>query len=414
MTDPLRVHVLVDLRWNASAGGHVKVWERLAAAATELPSALDLTVHFSAPQADTHVVAPNVRYRLHPPVFSSARLPFLSHIPDHTDLAPHHPGLAEHLHGAQVLHTTDAFFAFARTAERIARRRRVPLVSSVHTDTPRYTALFTAATLQRILGPGGRAQRWLARSAGAHMERRLLEHQRRCAYALVSRPTELGRLARELSPERVGLLRRGLDHRLFSSARRDRHWLQAAFGVPPDRLVVLLVGRLDRGKNVGALVESVAALVEEGRPLFLLCAGDGPDRAGIRERLPRASACPGVIDLTTLAQVYASADLLAHPSEIEETSNVVLEALAAGLPVAAAASGAGRLLEDGRTGLVVPGGDGTAWTAALRRLVRDSGLRETLGRAGRAYAERAIPSWGTVLAQDLLPFWTRAARGDAQ
>src|SRR5689334_5089613 len=149
-----RVHVLVDLARRAGSGGHVKSWERLAAAAVGFGDTLDLTVHFSGESAGTRALADNVRFTTHRPVFSSARLPFLSPVPDHSDLAPFHPELARSLEAADVVHTTDAYFAYARTAERVARRRGVPLVTSIHTDTPRYTALFTAATIEHLFGHG--------------------------------------------------------------------------------------------------------------------------------------------------------------------------------------------------------------------------------------------------------------------
>src|SRR5258706_7578278 len=74
---PLRVAVLVDLYWTPAAGGHVKFWERAAAGAVGLPG-LDLTVYFASNTKGEHVVAPNVRYRLLKPVFSTSRLPFLA------------------------------------------------------------------------------------------------------------------------------------------------------------------------------------------------------------------------------------------------------------------------------------------------------------------------------------------------
>src|SRR6185503_2078803 len=234
LRDPttLRVSVLVDLLHRPDAGGHVKAWEKLAAAAAGL-AGLDLTVHFAGAAPATRRLADNVRYRLHRPAFSTARLPFLSHVPDHTDLAPHHPALARHLGDADLLHTTDAYFAFAHTAERIARRRGLSLTNSVHTYTPRYTRLCTAETIERLCGRArlGRllGDRFdLPRRLEARMRRRLLAHQRLCAAALVSRQEELAPLARALDPARVGLLRRGIDRQLFSPAGRDRRWLQTA------------------------------------------------------------------------------------------------------------------------------------------------------------------------------------------
>ena len=155
LRDPttLRVSVLVDLLHRPDAGGHVKAWEKLAAAAAGV-AGLDLTVHFAGAAPALRRLADNVRYRLHRPALSTARLPFLSHVPDHTDLAPHHASLARHLADADLLHTTDAYFAFAHTAERVARRDGLPLVSSVHTNTPSYTGLLTAETVERLWGGG--------------------------------------------------------------------------------------------------------------------------------------------------------------------------------------------------------------------------------------------------------------------
>src|SRR3954467_6922985 len=113
---PLRVGVLVDLAWTSQAGGHVKCWERLSRAATELGGALDLTIHFSGAAPARRELTDTVRYVIERPVFSTQSLPFLAHVPDHTDLAPWHPRLARALGRYDVIHTTDAYFAYARTA----------------------------------------------------------------------------------------------------------------------------------------------------------------------------------------------------------------------------------------------------------------------------------------------------------
>jgi glycosyltransferase involved in cell wall biosynthesis len=116
-----------------------------------------------------------------------------------------------------------------------------------------------------------------------------------------------------------------------------------------------------------------------------------------------------VIDPETLARAYASADLCAQPSEIEEISNAVLEALASGVPVLVTdASGSEHLLVEGETGLVVQGGV-EAWVEALSALVTDPQRRQRMGRAARALALREIPTWRQVLLEDLLPIWRRAA-----
>lgn len=410
----INVGVLVDLPLGPGAGGHVRCWERLANAALSYPDEVDHTVHFMGNLPEIRELGETVRYVVAPPVFSTERLPFLSHVPDHTDLAWRHPDLARRLPRYDVIHTTDAYFAYARTAMRIGRRLGIPIVNSIHTSTPEYARLYTAQTVDRLFGTGVLARTLLTRlrvpeRVEARMLRQLTRYQRQCAFALVSRPEHLDG-ARALLGERAGLLRRGIDHALFHPAKRDRRWLAATHGIPPERFVVMSAGRLNQGKNVLFLAEAMARLIANGIDAHLLCAGDGEDRPAILERLGPRVSCPGSVEPTELARLYAAADLFAFPSRIEESANVVLEALAAGLPVLVTREGGmGRVIADGATGLILPGNDINPWVGAATMLAGDAGRRRRMSRAARRHAERAVPSWTQVLAEDLLPCWRDAA-----
>jgi glycosyltransferase involved in cell wall biosynthesis len=412
---PLRVCVLVDLLWSPTAGGHVKFWERAARGAAGV-AGLDLTVYFAVRDgADrTRRIADNVRYRLLRPVFSTERLPFLAHVPDHTDLAPYHRRLARELADYDVIHTTDAYFAFARTALRVARRRGIPLVNSVHTDTIGYTRLYTAETVRRRFGNG-----WLARTLLERLEvdlraarrkaTQLLRHQAASAYVLGPRDQDLERARRALAAERVLRLPRGLELDRFHPERRDRAWLAERFAVAPETPVVLCVGRVNVGKNVMVLAEAMRLLAERGARAVLVCAGEGEDRARIEALLGAQARCPGAVAPDELARLYASADLLAHPSEIETFGNVVTEAMAAGLPVLVAADGQPRRqIEDGETGLAV-GPAAKDWADAIAAMLADPARRAAMGRAARRHMERGFADWPTVIRDGLLPVWRHAA-----
>ena len=411
----LRVGVLVDLYWNPTAGGHVKTWERLAATATEAGEGIDLTVHFLGDRNATHPLGPHVRYQIHPPLFSSAWLPFLSNMPGHTDLAPHNPLLTPRLRGYDVIHTTDGTFASARTAARVSRWHGVPLTNSVHTTTPYYTRVFTAAAVTRFAGSGRLSRllldRWtVARAAEAHMQRLLDDHHRRCAFVLASRPDDRARLAALLGPERVGLLRRGIERDIFNPRRRDRAWLSTTFQIPPERRVVISVGRMDAIKNVLVLARAVRQLVDQGVDLHLICAGKGPDRDEVTALLGEHVTCPGVLPPDTLARVYASADVCAEPAVVEELSNAVLEATSSGLPlVVTAGSGSERFVVDGKTGLVSREATPQAWAEALAELLRDPERAAAMGRDAHAWSLAHAPTWHEVFANDLLPAWRAAA-----
>lgn len=412
---PLKVSVLVDLTRRPNAGGHVKSWERFAQAAIRLAERLDLTVHFLGGEETVVPLADNVRFCLHPPRFSTQRFSFLSHVPDHTDLGFYHPRLAQSLANCDVIHTTDAFFSFARTALKVSRRSGIPLVNSIHTDTPSYTRVYTALTVERALGHG-LLSRFLLNGLKVHlraeryMSRRLAEHQKHSSFVLASKPEELEQLRKAMPADRVRMLRRGIDTVFFTPAKRDRAWLQARFGIAQERLVILFVGRLSRGKNVGLLAEAVSRLAAEGLPVCLLCAGQGDELQSILARLGSSACCPGMVLGEDLARLYASADMFAMPSEIEVFCNVVQEAMAAGLPtVLAQGGGMGRLLASEETRLIVEERSAESWAKALKTLCLDRERRVTMGRAARAFAEKELPSWEDVLKQDLLTVWQTAA-----
>lgn len=412
---PLHVGVLVDLPLSPRAGGHVRCWERLAEAARKHPELLDLTIHFMGAEPEERSIGASVRYAIEPPVFSTERLRFLRGVPDHTDLAPWHARLARRLRRYDVIHTTDAYFAYARTAMRVGRKRGIPIVNSVHTNTPEYARIFSAQIVEQLFGGGLVSDLLLRHCRMAHrieasMRAQLAAYQERCAFCFVSRPEQLDPI-RERLHGRAALLRRGIDHHLFHPAKRDRAWLFQTHGIPADRVVIMCAGRLNQGKNVLLLADAIGELVQRDHNVQLLCAGEGDLRGSILRRLGERATCPGNIgDTDHLARLYASADVFAFPSRVEESANVVLEALSSGLPVLVAEeSGMGRVVVPGDNGLVLPGHASMVWADTLAMLGADGACRERMGARARAHAERRVPSWEDVLLEDLLPRWQAAA-----
>lgn len=411
LSSPLKVGVLVDLTLSHDAGGHVKCWERIAEAARGFGDLLDLTVHFNGPEPRRIELSPSVRYVLLPPVLSTNRL--VRRVPDHTDLAPWHPRLARMLSNYDVVHTTDAYFCYARTATRYSRRHGVPVVSSIHTNTPEYARITVDHLLGRWLGDGA-AYRIASRGldlpgmVSRRLQRRLQRHLSRVALAMAS----YGDPAEERT---VGWhcgvsLRRGLDRTLFSPARRDRAWLETRFGLPPGQFVMMYAGKLNTGKNVHLLGPAVAKARRSGLPIHLLCPGKGDLHDSLLAQLGGAVTLPGVLTQDELARALASADLFLFPSTIDESGNAAMEALAAGLPaLLAAGSGVAMRMADCPAVRVLPGDDVSAWAAAIAELAADPNYCRELGAAARTYAESEVPSWEDVVLEDLLPVWRQAA-----
>ncbi len=411
---PLRVAVLVDLERRAAAGGHVKCWERLAEAAARCDDGtIDLTVHFQGDPASGETLSPNVRIAAHPPIFSTRRLPFLGDNPDHTDLAPHHPALRRALAGVDVIHTTDAYFAHAQTALRTARRSGAALVTSIHTETPTYSAVYADKALRRVFGSwAGQLLTETLRlpdRIADNMRRKLVKHGLECASVLIGPQTDID-AARAVFGDRVAVLRRGIDRTRFHPGRRDRARLNETFGIAADRIVLFFAGRVDAGKSVMTLAEATALLRRRGLPVHALIAGEGADAARIAAMLGPDATLPGNVPQDTAAWLYASSDLFVFPSRVEIAPNVVLEAKASGLPVVVAPEGGGVFVADpGTDGIAIESADPAVWAEAIAGLIADPDRRGAIAAAGHHDVTVNHPSWDDVYRNDVLPIWRRAA-----
>jgi glycosyltransferase involved in cell wall biosynthesis len=194
--------------------------------------------------------------------------------------------------------------------------------------------------------------------------------------------------------ERLHVVGRGVDTRLFDPARRSAA-LRRSWEARDDDLVLAYVGRLAAEKNLDAVLaayEAVRALRAETRLLFV---GDGPLRDALCARCPQAIFA-GHRGGEDLAAHYASADVFLFPSQTETFGNVTTEAMASGLPVVAFNSAAaGQLIAHGRNGLLAAGTDLPAFVRAALPLAHDGALRAALGAAARETACRI--DWRSVV-----------------
>ncbi len=204
-------------------------------------------------------------------------------------------------------------------------------------------------------------------------------------------------LRRELGQqrfERLHVVGRGVDTQRFDPARRSAS-LRAQWGVSDKDTVILCVGRLAPEKNLSLLVEAYESLRQQHAACRLVLVGDGPQRAALQARCPTA-VFAGMRRGDDLATHFASADLFAFPSLTETFGNVVLEALASGLPVVAFDyAAAAQLLADQSAGRLVPLHD----AERFRQAVVDLSLRPDALRAQGSEARRIAltQSWGAIV-----------------
>ena len=172
--------------------------------------------------------------------------------------------------------------------------------------------------------------------------------------------------------------------------------LREQLGIPPSAKTLLVIGRLSSEKGHADLVEAFALLSPAaGIRTRLVIVGSGVER-GFLERRAQELGLGGRILFTgqqeNVAPYYGIANLFVLPSHSEGSPNVLLEAMAAGLPiVTTAAGGAVELVRDEESALVVPPRSPQALSRAMGRLLADELLAARLGSAARAASLRHTP-----------------------
>jgi glycosyltransferase involved in cell wall biosynthesis len=193
--------------------------------------------------------------------------------------------------------------------------------------------------------------------------------------------------------DRFAVIRLGFDLAAFTvdGAARDsaRRAIRAELGIHPDAIVVTLVARLVPIKRVDRFLAAARECAEVEGAHFLIV-GDGE----LRERL-RSSAAAKTLGArvtwtgfrTDIPEICFASDVAVLCSDNEGTPVSLIEAAAAGLPtISTRVGGASAVVRNGETGFLVARDEGKALASAMRRLITDVGLRETLGRAGRDHA----------------------------
>jgi glycosyltransferase involved in cell wall biosynthesis len=194
----------------------------------------------------------------------------------------------------------------------------------------------------------------------------------------------------------VAVVARGVDTQQFTPGRRSDA-LRTTWGAGPQTRVVACVGRLAPEKNLDLLLRAFDAMRAAQPDSRLLLVGDGPLRAALQARCPQA-VFAGNRSGDDLAAHYASADAFVFPSVTETFGNVTPEAMASGLPVLAYDyAAAGRLIDHGANGLLVPLHDSDAFVAQARWLAQQADRGAAMGDAARQTA--LAQPWHGVVAQ---------------
>ncbi len=259
---------------------------------------------------------------------------------------------------------------------------------------------------------GGLAARWAGIPCVWHVQDRVSERvgpffpwtmalaSRVLAREIIVDAESIARQLRSLAPPaRVSVIPNGVDTHEFSP-QVDGSAVRAEWGVPPDQLLVGVVGRLTPWKGQHVLIRAWARIADQfpnasmvlvGAPLF----ENGNYLRELRSTVERLGLTNRIIFAGfrwDMPQVLAALDIVAHPALEKDSSPLaVVSAMAAGKPIICSRiDGTAQLFDDGVDGLLVPPGDADALADTLALLLSDANLRTRLGCAARARAEREL------------------------
>ncbi len=278
-----------------------------------------------------------------------------------------------HITGPSELGIFGAYFAW---------EMGVRLTASWHTNVHEYAARRMGWLTGRLTQRGGAAIEDGVEAGALWATSQFYK----LASVLFAPNDELCRMLEKTTGRPCFLMQRGVDTDWFSAAHRTRR--------PADRTVVLgYVGRLSVEKNVSLLtrVDRELAAMGLGDEVRFLIVGHGNDEAALRGELKKAEFA-GVLRGQALAEAYANMDVLVFPSHTDTFGNVVLEALASGVPAVVTPDGGPKfIVRDGETGFVT---DDDHFANAVAELVRDRARLESMRLKAREYALGC--SWDAV------------------
>jgi len=256
-----------------------------------------------------------------------------------------------------------------------ARRQGVATVASVHTRFETYARYYGLGFAEPLL-------RWVQTRFYNRVDR-----------VLVPSPSMGTLLTHWGVTTPMAIWSRGIDHDRFDPGARDPGW-RRALGIGDDEVAVGFLGRLVKEKGLDVFAGVVKELRRRGVPHRVLVVGKGPAASWFADEAPGAIFA-GFQTGDELGRAVASMDVFFNPSVTETFGNVTLEAMAAGVPVVAArATGAVDLVEDGVTGFLVSPRHVAGYADAIGRIVADRPLAHTMAQAGRVRA--AAYRWDRV------------------
>jgi glycosyltransferase involved in cell wall biosynthesis len=255
-----------------------------------------------------------------------------------------------------------------------AMDRKIPLITTFTTNFPEYMKFYNVPFLYDLS--------W-------HMMRKVHNQSQLC----LCPSNETKKLLESNGVKNVGLWGRGIDYEKFKPLE-DKNEVKARYGIS-GKIMLLYVGRVSNEKNIDLLILAYQQLKKiYGEKLALVIVGGGPRLDDLTKKNPDI-IFTGYLKNKELTDLYGGADIFSFPSSTETLGNVVLEAMASGIPVVGpSAGGLKDNIIDGYNGIMVEPNHLESFFQGIKTLIDEDEKRIFMSQNARKYAE--TKSWTHV------------------
>jgi phosphatidylinositol alpha 1,6-mannosyltransferase len=252
-------------------------------------------------------------------------------------------------------------------AVKYGKKKNIPVVGTYHTHFPSYARYYKLNWFE----PLG----WKI----------LRKFYNRCDKVLVPSVSVQKELIRQ-GFSNVEFLPHGVDLKMFNRSMKNEEW-KREYDIQ-DKKIILYAGRLVWEKDLRTFAEVYNKIISGREDAAFVLAGDGPVREELQEMMPKAVFL-GHKKSNELSAIYASSDIFLFPSTTETFGNVVLEAMASGIPaVCADKGGASGSVINNKNGFICKAGDVSEFSEKINYLLDDEDILKEFSENASAFAGR--------------------------